>query len=1236
MMRRVWHVVARGAVCGLVVFFSRVVMSKEIAHLSLEPDTIASTALTPVPEKGPGQAGRGIRLPAGKCASLPLPHGVTASAGMLECWVRANTWDASQPAEVDLVALSLGGGDGIRLAKKAGAAALRLSRRGAAVAEMPIYDWFPRKWIRGKTYMVHGWRLVTICWDAEGCRLFLDGTEAPIATGPVDETYPDTRAIRLGGERNTVETGFDELRLHDAPLRPEKMEERYLALYYNEYDFRKPRVTAAFVTTPPRIDGRVEEAEWSGASGLSGMSTLGTWRLGKEIRVCCAYDQENLYIAFTIPYEGELAVYKGAPRDKQHIGDSVEIFLDPFEGLEDGYYQLIGNVFGSISDNKAFDWRSDPDWEWKTHVAADVWTAEVKIPFNEMGASFPQDGHVWSANFNYERPWLHWSKAVPFHSSRDFGQLIFDRRVPVVRVKRVETKTPGRVTIAWTARNATSEPMPVDASIQVAPPASVSAALSKDMEAVVLKAGESRDINTELDVSAIPKADVVFSVSSNGRLVSYQHYAYDHKAPAPVAKAEKPAPKKKEDAGKENKPKPQEEKRWSAEVLGEEVLLREKWQDNTLGISDETLPPWPPIEMEGGVMRVWGREIAYDGGLLPQRIRSQERELLAGAVQLTAEQQGQQLALAKADNEMSVVRKGSGKVTFETEGTLAGLSVRCRQTLEFDGMLRVDMTVAPKKGTDSVTVDRLTLEIPVRRDVAQYYHVIGRSNQPPVTDVGVLPEKGLSREFVPQMWLGTERLGLAWFAEEFRDWYFADYKDWIQVVPEKDRAVIRVHFISAPCAVTGEKVFTFGLQATPMRPRPEGWRTWHFSNHEEGTTGAMAWLWHWGPTSYCFSHDIEKVSQWVKGHREHKRIVLPISSLKYYAAYYLNFAQRGWGSHPKDGMITPEYKLWGKEWALTETPLAYRIGTENYRKRYALSSACVASSYQEYYVYVVNRMIEQAGINGLYLDQPLKYCANTVHRCGFIDCKGVYQPPYLVFSSREAMKRLRRLFQEKHGFTRIMFHMSNQICVPVVSLCDIFYDGETYNTGPLKVYDHYSESVSLARYRIQHALKAFGPAPMFMAEFMHRGRRLASTREFVGYNLLHDVLGAYWMSVKHEGEHIESVWRAFAGQEGVTHHPYWENADLVRVTPDAVKVSFYRKDNTLFIVAVNTDPKTTHTATLRFAPEPLRLASGRITHAEDAFTSAALPTENASLRLPVHSLDFRFVKLRFGGEPSSP
>ncbi len=85
--------------------------------------------------------------------------------------------------------------------------------------------------------------------------------------------------------------------------------------------------------------------------------------------------------------------------------------------------------------------------------------------------------------------------------------------------------------------------------------------------------------------------------------------------------------------------------------------------------------------------------------------------------------------------------------------------------IEYDGMIRADLRLLPK--TSNVTIERLDLEIPLRREHARYLHTWpgqwGSSG-----NSGALPADGYHGPLKPFVWLGDECRGLAWFLESDR------------------------------------------------------------------------------------------------------------------------------------------------------------------------------------------------------------------------------------------------------------------------------------------------------------------------------------------------------------------------------------------------------------------------------------------------------------------------------------
>jgi hypothetical protein len=130
-------------------------------------------------------------------------------------------------------------------------------------------------------------------------------------------------------------------------------------------------------------------------------------------------------------------------------------------------------------------------------------------------------------------------------------------------------------------------------------------------------------------------------------------------------------------------------------------------------------------------------------------------------------------------------------------------------------MVRADLRLLPK--TDKVTVERLDLEIPLRRERARYLHTWpeqwGSSG-----NSGALPAAGYRGPLKTFVWLGDERRGLAWFAESDRGFAAAPGADVLDIRPAGGAVVMRVRVISKPTTIDRPLEYTFGFQATPVKP----------------------------------------------------------------------------------------------------------------------------------------------------------------------------------------------------------------------------------------------------------------------------------------------------------------------------------------------------------------------------------------------------------------------------------
>lgn len=210
-------------------------------------------------------------------------------------------------------------------------------------------------------------------------------------------------------------------------------------------------VTAVRVTTPPRVDGVLDDAVWKLAAPAGDFiqrdpheGTPASERT--EIRVL--YDDKALYFGCMF-YDSEPGgiVARLARRDDQPETDDASIRIDSFHDHQTGY-EFTFSPAGVKVDILQFDdankedasW--DPVWDLQTRVSPEGWCAEIRIPFdilryNRMDSDTAEN--VWGINFlrdiirkQESDRWAFTPKSQTGFISR-YGHLLGLRNLPVPR-----------------------------------------------------------------------------------------------------------------------------------------------------------------------------------------------------------------------------------------------------------------------------------------------------------------------------------------------------------------------------------------------------------------------------------------------------------------------------------------------------------------------------------------------------------------------------------------------------------------------------------------------------------------------------------------------------------------------------------------------------------------------------------------------------------------------------------
>ena len=201
----------------------------------------------------------------------------------------------------------------------------------------------------------------------------------------------------------------------------------------------RPSVLIPATDSPPKIDGRIEPAEWADAAVITGFiqpqSSLLTPPGGA---VYIKHDAERLYLAFHCTLlPGMTPTRRHRRRDDPVYMDShqIELWLTPpVDDAKTWAHQFIGNAYGAIFDNlqhpelgsTSTGWNGN--WQFKNRFEkGKYWDAELSISARDLNMAGIKAGQVWRGLVGIawpQRSWPFtggWYKNVPLHADWVMG-----------------------------------------------------------------------------------------------------------------------------------------------------------------------------------------------------------------------------------------------------------------------------------------------------------------------------------------------------------------------------------------------------------------------------------------------------------------------------------------------------------------------------------------------------------------------------------------------------------------------------------------------------------------------------------------------------------------------------------------------------------------------------------------------------------------------------------------------
>ena len=265
--------------------------------------------------------------------------------------------------------------------------------------------------------------------------------------------------------------------------------------------------------------------------------------------------------------------------------------------------------------------------------------------------------------------------------------------------------------------------------------------------------------------------------------------------------------------------------------------LRPPWLGTREGVTHKVPAPWTSLTVKRDAVRCWGRSYRFNRSILPTEVVARDASILAAPIALTGRVADVPIVWRGGKVEFPV--REDDRVVLTGTARADGLTLTGSTTVEFDGMVRVDLKLTPDAGKAALLRD-LTLEIPLKPEHARYlYHFPGMWGS--IANSATLPAEGWTHAYKPFVWLGDEDRGFAWFCESDRNWFPHDEESAVKgqfdksvlstnrnliahgpkaaltIRREGEAVVLRCRLIQGEQRIAEPLEYTFGFHATPVK-----------------------------------------------------------------------------------------------------------------------------------------------------------------------------------------------------------------------------------------------------------------------------------------------------------------------------------------------------------------------------------------------------------------------------------
>jgi len=477
-----------------------------------------------------------------------------------------------------------------------------------------------------------------------------------------------------------------------------------------------------------------------------------------------------------------------------------------------------------------------------------------------------------------------------------------------------------------------------------------------------------------------------------------------------------------------------------------------EWYGNKIGIGDRVPPPFDPLKVEGTTVSCWGRRYTFGESLFPEHITSQSDAILAEPIVLSVKSGGEEFKTGGSP--IHFTSKKESRVEWEGKQNLGPLDAEVSGWIDYDGFTWMKVRLLPEK---AAKVDAVELHIPW---TASYSTLVNNYDYG-LRTTGAAPKEPWERKSQP-LWLGNEKGGMQWLTQTTLPWKIKGKP--IKVIPEENKTTVIIRFVDAPIVLKEPLEVSFGLIATPVRPRTIGY--W---DEFKGTAKVRWGYGNFQPADKEWGNPFAW-PEWAYG-VSHPKGKKPVHSGPYVMFENMRVGPTEIGKKAEEVL-----KYWYHEW-VANAEARWTPGPKS------VKIAPSSKSWQDFFVWIYKGLYDRHRYTGFYYDVSMPNMSNNLYAgAGYEMPDGSVKATWTLLGARAIAKRLYQMLRWMEPEGSIRYHMSGQINCALVGFCEMIVDGENWVSRLSYAKPFNWQHTNLPMFRAEYMGHNFGPVTWWLVQ----------------------------------------------------------------------------------------------------------------------------------------------------------